>query len=1024
MYLSAYLRPRVTSPMVSKQHKYKLCDENGETIIGRDLHKIQRQMVHTMVDGSCHSARSDIVLPGITLTIPEGLNVFIHNSNVLLFGRLGRDTHCLMLFIQGGSPYIFVEEPHDVTNKITLLQKIKGKNIVRDLSRSIKNDRQVHLDKKKDHSSTESSDSDESGEPPVDPSNQENLYLQFYLGKYDIKEFKNPKGDYLGRETCRIDDILSWKPDDTDNIMEKCHAYIQWVFPNFEPSNFHKIPPLTEPEAQLIKADRTAMQNVLKVYNWFLAFLGATMKDKITGALYPADNFITRINNLKGTDNHNFLRITRILNWLHLMGYDHYMKPLYIFCRCHFQDSNDKTRDIWRKTFLLVSREELHDIEAVEDHIKVNYDRNVDKSLGYTALMKDFYSEERDDNEENELEQTFGLSIDAGLGAIEKFLNEKKYDEAKKIIGMILADWKSITPQIKDKYQEKVNRVITIQKQIVETEGGMDQDETDNEKMFRKSLESRLQDLQLFRTKKDSERVNRSVYHILHEYSLMRSNVRLKFRDRMMKDVLDEDEKSQLLKFEDAFNKYSTMVKTLLNENKYEEANKLTLDTNNQWRKLSYNVQSMIPDILSETIAFMQNLRKRYRADNPVQNSFPIGTFCWRSTSQNGKIFRSKVRVTRIFHDTDPISYECEDLNTGNHIHTDLKNLTPMQPSKFPAPLEVTWSKTGFNPSLYLRNKYSITESDDFNIEALKQHIKDDDVAIPDTEKYSYPLYWFDIANNTYEENGWLSDTVLDRLSEILCGMYGGITSQSTHEEIRKYIKDSKKESYETFVIINGDTYRSNLSTKPRELSKKSKGINVIDLTAFDNILVVMNTDNSNRATNKDVMGRPVGGSHWVLGRINVKNRTIGIYDSMNNNNQSKRNELNGWKNDTFLRLLRGEQYLTYLEDDIRTDVERKRLQECADDNNWTEIMYEVEKQNDSCACGVYSSINMAYLLSHHEPDMRVDINNDTLSRFRKWLSKILCEEEFGPEFQQPKIPDSPSEVHPVPTPPASTNGD
>jgi hypothetical protein len=944
--------------MNSNPNKYNLYDDNGDILSGKELHKLQRDMVHTMVNGKCHCANSDISVSGSTITIPEGLNVFIHNSDVLLFCRLGRQRNCLMLFIQNGSPYIFMEADRNVQSKIDVLKKIrKTKGMLHQVTSAIKKDKGDSIFLVEDDAVSDSDDKVSDSDDDDKAKDSENLYLKFYLGTYDISTFKNPQGDYRGKTPCRLADILAWKSDDEDEIMEKCHHYIQWVFPNLEPSNVHKIPPLSESEARLIRSDSTARANALKVYRWFLEFMGATMPDEKTGALYQGPNFSTQIKYFHGRDNHNFLRITRILKWLNLMGYAQYMKPLYIFCRCHFQDSNETAHNKWKHTFSLHSKSAFEEINVVDDVIKIDYDSESDKTRQYLLLMNQtFFPEKKMRNKKGNVDELFDIGIVGLVRGVQDNIANGKNKQAMKIIDRILRDYKKLTEEGQIKHQDTINQLLTQQLLLKES----------------------------VQADQEQEKI-------------------LIFKYRCEADV--------------------DIVRTLIKEGRLKEAHDLIKHTLNEWNKFKPDVQRPNKNIIEPLNILHQqvndaftlpgktppkagiaaaeggggDMKKEKQAEVPV---IPVGSFCWRTTTRDGKSIRTKVRVNRHMND-DPYGtyYECVELNTGNHIQMELANLKVINHTQFLAPLEELWVNQKFKPSPYLREKYNVQDSDEFNVDTLNPLISDSDVVIPETEKYSIENFWFQIKNDTAKQHGWVSGDILKRLSWIFCRMYRGVTKENTIEEMKTYIQDSKTRKYETFFIVDDDHYKQMMMSRQKPLTAKTnqKSLSVIDLSAFDNILVVMNTDLSTE------------GSHWVLGHIDTKRKTTGIYDSLSKDNTTQRNRLIQWRNEQFLRRMQGDQYLVNLEGE-RTDSERNRLRECAT-GIWNIKLYDVDKQDDGSSCGVYTAINMAYIMSSREADMFIDVNNGTLSLFRKWLCKILCEEDVGPVKEHEIIPDTPTEV-------------
>ena len=129
--------------------------------------------------------------------------------------------------------------------------------------------------------------------------------LGFYTGNSP-----DDKGRY-------IEDILAF----TDEELECTHDYIQWLFPNEIPSGCRGAPAplLTEPDCRWFNTHPIMELNVHKVlrrmyeFYGFLPHLNETM-------LTQKDDFY-KSKNWYNTQNHNFLRLTRMIKFLRLIGY-------------------------------------------------------------------------------------------------------------------------------------------------------------------------------------------------------------------------------------------------------------------------------------------------------------------------------------------------------------------------------------------------------------------------------------------------------------------------------------------------------------------------------------------------------------------------------------------------------------------------------------------------------------------------------------------------------------------------------
>lgn len=105
-----------------------------------------------------------------------------------------------------------------------------------------------------------------------------------------------------------------------DAWLEREHNYIQWLFPLFKPTrNNGSAPLLTQKLLSEMKSNSAIRSNVLHSFDRMLAFYGLRREE---GVIVRAENFIERSVWFTGKNKHNFLRITRILNFMSLMGFE------------------------------------------------------------------------------------------------------------------------------------------------------------------------------------------------------------------------------------------------------------------------------------------------------------------------------------------------------------------------------------------------------------------------------------------------------------------------------------------------------------------------------------------------------------------------------------------------------------------------------------------------------------------------------------------------------------------------------
>jgi len=111
-----------------------------------------------------------------------------------------------------------------------------------------------------------------------------------------------------------FDEILA-KDDDW---LEYTHDYIQWLFPLREASQFNPDAPLlSDADIDAFRGERSLEMNLKRAFERMLAFYGFQL---LSGGVAPAPNYFARANNWITPGNHNFLRITRILTSLRILG--------------------------------------------------------------------------------------------------------------------------------------------------------------------------------------------------------------------------------------------------------------------------------------------------------------------------------------------------------------------------------------------------------------------------------------------------------------------------------------------------------------------------------------------------------------------------------------------------------------------------------------------------------------------------------------------------------------------------------
>jgi hypothetical protein len=125
---------------------------------------------------------------------------------------------------------------------------------------------------------------------------------------------------YLGQEANNrgvgLNEILGWD----NGRLESQHDYIQWLFPLRAPSGPNPTAAILDDETIQTFRSRPGLQiQVLRSFRRMLAFYGLQM-DEATGQITRAPNFNARAAVWLTPGNHNFLRITRMIHSLGLLG--------------------------------------------------------------------------------------------------------------------------------------------------------------------------------------------------------------------------------------------------------------------------------------------------------------------------------------------------------------------------------------------------------------------------------------------------------------------------------------------------------------------------------------------------------------------------------------------------------------------------------------------------------------------------------------------------------------------------------
>lgn len=127
-----------------------------------------------------------------------------------------------------------------------------------------------------------------------------------------------------------LSDIWKFRNDQ----LESGHDYIQWLFPTEKASNFNLSAPRFPPDVQEeFRTDREIRKNIRHSFDVFCGFLGIEYNAS-SRRCTKTSNFDARAQNWLSASygsNHNWLRLTRILDCLHLVDEHERKRALYDF---------------------------------------------------------------------------------------------------------------------------------------------------------------------------------------------------------------------------------------------------------------------------------------------------------------------------------------------------------------------------------------------------------------------------------------------------------------------------------------------------------------------------------------------------------------------------------------------------------------------------------------------------------------------------------------------------------------------
>jgi hypothetical protein len=144
-----------------------------------------------------------------------------------------------------------------------------------------------------------------------------------------------------------LEDIWLWDYQK----LEYTHDYIQWLFPLKEKSRFNRNAPILNDEViQAFRTDEQLRLRLRKSLEVMLHFYGLQCNKLMSTGIEitKSDNYLERKLNWIEEGNHNYLRLTRILTSLRLLGLEDYAQALF---KCLNQIYIEENKNIGSKTY-------------------------------------------------------------------------------------------------------------------------------------------------------------------------------------------------------------------------------------------------------------------------------------------------------------------------------------------------------------------------------------------------------------------------------------------------------------------------------------------------------------------------------------------------------------------------------------------------------------------------------------------------------------------------------------------------
>ena len=135
------------------------------------------------------------------------------------------------------------------------------------------------------------------------------------------------RGEVTDSEGRRLDEIQSWEFD----RLEYTHDYIQWLFPLKTRSGANPdAPALDAAQIEAFRGDAKLKERLLKSFKLMLSFYGLQCEEMAQGIhVTRSSDFRWRKRNWLNEYNHNYLRITRIIISLRLLGLESHARAFF-----------------------------------------------------------------------------------------------------------------------------------------------------------------------------------------------------------------------------------------------------------------------------------------------------------------------------------------------------------------------------------------------------------------------------------------------------------------------------------------------------------------------------------------------------------------------------------------------------------------------------------------------------------------------------------------------------------------------